>query len=395
LPINSSNLSKCINDLSSLITSSVATLTQRANSLKTNAARTQLVQDYDWIGRSLDFYSRWRNHSKKSGALSSVTSEFASIVDSYSSASLIDVQSKFAHISGDVKRYFHILEEGTDGISDPSLRLLLDQDRAVVLEIIFHNRTEFPAYKYLSESQLNSFGLSVFLASAKSFNHSFKFLLLDDVVNSFDGYKRPRVIRLLHQEFLDFQFVLLTHDNVWWNQLMEHFPSWLRLHFQRIEYGSGPIVSPGITELDSIKKLFADDQPVHAGRILGPYLERMLQDICESFEAAVPFRRTNEFTLRELIQRLLSRVREKLSANHNLYALLSTVDSDAGFRNFCSHWKNPDIQITVEELRAIVCVWEQILSLVCCAQENCNALVKYDGSSRFVCECGTTVLAKN
>lgn len=394
-PNSLTNLSHSIRDLTSFATNAVAVVKQRADAITADTTRAQLVQDYDWISQSLAFYSRWDAQAKRFKSLESVASQFTSIVDSYTAASLTDVQSKFARISGDVKRYFDILEEGTVGISDPSLRLLVDQDRAVVLEIVFHNRTESPAYKYLSESQLNSFGLSVFLASAKSFNHEFRFLILDDVVNSFDGYKRPRVIHLLNQEFSDFQFVLLTHDNVWWNQLIEHFPSWIRLHFQRIEYGSGPIVTDGKTELDSIKELLDADQPVFAGRLLGPYLERKFQEICESFEAAVPFRSSNEYSLREFIQRFLSRVRDKLSTSHSLYQLVDSFDNDAGFRNFCSHWKNPDIQITVEEIRGILSIWEEILSKVCCTQQNCNTLLKYDGNNRFVCHCGTTVLSRN
>jgi len=395
IPSSASALVRSAANLSTLIAQSTSALIQRQSALSADTTRAQLIQDYEWIGTSLGLHSRASSLRRKSVALESISTTFASLIDSYSAACIADVQSRFAVISADVKRYFGILEDSTSGITDPSLKLLFDQDRAVILEIVFHNRVESPAYKYLSESQLNSFGLSVFLASAKSFNRHFRFLLLDDVVNSFDGHKRPRVIRLLHQEFSGYQFIVLTHDNVWWNQLMEHFPSWIRLHFQRIEYGSGPIVVPAKTELELIKHLIDEDQGVPAGRIMGPYLERKLQEICELFEAPVPFRRTNEYTLRELIQRFLSRVREKLTAASSLYRLVSTLDTDAGFRNFCSHWKNPAIQITTDEVREIVRLWEEILSVVSCSQPACNSLVTYDGDNQFVCSCGRTVLSRS
>ena len=68
-------------------------------------------------------------------------------------------------------------------LTNPQLKLLTGKDKAVELEIEFANEKISPALKILSESQINSFGLSIFLASVKHYNRELKFFILDDVFN--------------------------------------------------------------------------------------------------------------------------------------------------------------------------------------------------------------------
>lgn len=46
----------------------------------------------------------------------------------------------------------------------------------------------------------------------KTFNKENRFFLLDDVISSFDGHHRTRFIRMLAEEFQDYQIILLTHE---------------------------------------------------------------------------------------------------------------------------------------------------------------------------------------
>jgi len=187
------------------------------------------------------------------------------------------IEAKFNSISDEVEKYFGILEEHTEGVGRPVLRLQMDKERAVTLEIEFRGEPISPAYKYLSESQLNSFGLALFLAAARRFNAGFRFLLLDDIVNSFDAYKRPQLVKLLKTEFAEFQSLLLTHDEVWCEQLFSNFPKWVRKRITRYDVTTGPILQDGLCDLEKVEKDLDDDQPSIAGRLLGPMLERELQ----------------------------------------------------------------------------------------------------------------------
>ena len=82
----------------------------------------------------------------------------------------------------------------------------------ITISYKFYNKRLSPPSSLLSESHLNCLGLSFFLASVKAFNKVNDFFLLDDVISSFDGHHRTRFMRLLIDEFSDYQIILLTHE---------------------------------------------------------------------------------------------------------------------------------------------------------------------------------------
>ena len=273
-------------------------IAERERSLDDQGLRGQLVRARDTVRDIIDGATRLEEAQLKLDRISRICGEMDSIADEYVTASISDVEGRFATISDLVDRYFSALESDTPGLARPRLRLLRDQDRAVVLEIEFRGERIDQAYGYLSQSQLNSFGLAVFLASARIGNTAFPFLVLDDVINSFDAYKRPRLAELLRTEFSDFQLVVLTHDQVWWDRLARECPDWIRLRFSRYEPGSGPLCQEALSSLEEIGRFIEDDRPELAGRSLGPLMELNLQEIAEGIEAYVAYNRRNEYTLR-------------------------------------------------------------------------------------------------
>lgn len=357
--------------------------------------RSRLVDDNSTVSNSYKSFIELQQKKCDLELLEQRYDDFEKIVDTYISASIQNVSERFKIISEDVNNYFEILEKDTPGLESAKLKLLRDEERSVVLEVGFHNDTIYPAYKYLSESQLNSFGLSVFLASAKYFNSDFKFIILDDIINSFDGYKRPRIIELLKTEFSTHQVLLLTHDNVWCDRLFEAFPTSIKKRFTRWEINHGPIVSDGFTPLEKIQQYIDNDEPVEAGRNLGPTLERYLQEIAENFEVLVKYSRTNEYTLSPLLQRFKARAKEKLGSEHPLYIAIVALEEEQGFRNLCAHWKNPAIQLTSPEMQNVLDKWLTIESYVKCQDSNCMNWLRYDrSSSSFICPCGKASLTK-
>ena len=357
--------------------------------------RSELVNDNTTVTRSFDSFIELQKEDNNLQLFEQRQEKFEKIVDNFIHASIKNVDDRFKIISHNVNSYFEILEKDTPGLRNAKLRLLPDEDRAVVLEVGFHDDTIYPAYKFLSESQLNSFGLSVFLASTKYFNSDFKFIILDDIINSFDGYKRPRIIELLRKEFSTHQILLLTHDNVWRDRLFEAFPASIKKRFTRWEINHGPIVAEGFTPLEKIQQFLDDDDPVLAGQNLGPTLERFLQEIAEKFEVLVKYNRINEYTLSPLLQRFSARVKVKLGTKHPLYRAIKALEEESGFRNLCSHWKNPAIQLTREEMQETLNKWLVIESYAKCQDANCLNWLEYDkASSSFICPCGKSSLYK-
>lgn len=358
-----------------------------------DTARAQLVSDFEILTGAADAFPKQLTAAAALSGYSNLAVELAEQIDAFVAACMADVSKRFAEISQDVATFFHILEEDSPGLGDPMLRILEDQDRAVVPDVVLHGRNVSPAYKYLSESQLNSFGLAVFLASVKRFNPEFDFILLDDVVNSLDGYKRPHLLRIIRSYFADKQVLLLTHDNVWRDRIVRELPGWKRIHFKRHEVGIGPIMAEPDTTLEEIQQLIHDDKARDAGQKLGPLMEAELQDLCEQFEVELKYNKRGEYTLEPLLTGLRSRVKEKLKSLHALTEELSKLSEESGFRNLCAHSKNPDIDITPEEMSTVLQRWKSIQQMVRCQDTLCSELLRWV-DPHFACRCGKSKLVK-
>lgn len=362
---------------------------------KTNLERSKLVDDNTNFQFSLKIWGDFEKIKKLNDKNSQILRDATQIVDDYVQNSIKNVEARFRTISDDVKDFFDLLEQDTEGLSGAMIKLLAEEDRAVELQINFHGDQVYPAYKYLSESQLNSFGLSVFLASTKHFNKNFKFIVLDDIINSFDGYKRPRICELLKTKFSTHQILLFTHDNVWHDRLFEAFPTSVKKRFTRWDINHGPYDLDGLAPIEEIEQLIEDDKPSQAGAIFGPFLERQLQDLCENFEVFVKYTRTNEYSLDPLFDRFRIRIKEKLGNEHPLVKAVQEFYDDLGFRNLCAHWKEPSIQLTKEEMRIVLQKWYEIEKIAKCNSPTCLGWVKYDGHiNGFSCYCRNIVLTK-
>nr|NIO80036.1 hypothetical protein [Candidatus Aminicenantes bacterium]NIT21987.1 hypothetical protein [Candidatus Aminicenantes bacterium] len=91
-----------------------------------------------------------------------------------------------------------------------------DELVGLTLEFKFFKNSESPPQKYLSESHLNCLGIVFFLTSVKAFNKVNKFFILDDIISSFDSYHKKRFADLLLRKFPDYQVILMTHENDWY-----------------------------------------------------------------------------------------------------------------------------------------------------------------------------------
>ncbi|MEO2050147.1 MAG: AAA family ATPase [Allomuricauda sp.] len=167
--------------------------------LNEDEAWKELTDDYTSLNDLANSFYRYEINEKKKQSLVQLRTYYSEIIDNYKDWINSQIQAKFDEISALIIDYFNLLENNHAFIRRPKIKLLTDRNKAIELEIEFAGEDLSPAFKVLSESQINSFGLSVFLAAIKQFNTEFKFIILDDVINSFDSFKRPRVIELLRQ----------------------------------------------------------------------------------------------------------------------------------------------------------------------------------------------------
>ena len=138
------------------------------------------------------------------------------------------IRSKFSSIHGatlqaalditldDISGYYLAMHPH-ENVGDIKLKVL---EEGVEFEYDFHGKACVSSNQISNLfCHLNSLGIAVFLASAKLFNKINGFVVLDDVVTSFDSNHRVRLLRLLGVEFANWQVVLFTHEPFWFQMI--------------------------------------------------------------------------------------------------------------------------------------------------------------------------------
>lgn len=265
-------------------------------------------------------------------------------------------------------------------------------EKGVELAVDFYGEHRSPPQQVLSESHMNSLGLAVFLAMHDTYNERLGFLVLDDVVNSFDIEHRGALAQLLATEYEDTQLIVLTHDPQFYARLARLVPEWKREEFLGWDYEYGPRTrSAGIEPLlDRARELLDAGDTTGAGQRARRALEELLLDACENLEAPLPFRRGTNNERREATE-LLNGLRRVLKDKARefkaeLEPLLKKLDGDlqaalnveahAG----SGHSSTSEINAAIDRIRALRSSWT-------CPE--CETSVwTVGGASAGRCKCG-------
>ena len=189
--------------------------------------------------------------------------------------------------SAEIYEFLHPAE----GLADVTIETV--GEKGIELAVSYFGKRELPPHRVLSESHMNSLGLALFLAMVETFNEELGFLVLDDVVNSFDREHRGRLAELLVSEFGDRQMVILTHDEQFYSRIAVLAPYWGSEHLTSWSYEDGPRTR----RYDGSRLFLESEEELSKGNRVGAAqkgrraLEEFLQEACEALEAPLPFRR--------------------------------------------------------------------------------------------------------
>lgn len=194
-----------------------------------------------------------------------------------------------------------------------------DKLLGLTIEYKFNGSWVSPPQKYFSESHLNCFGLSFFLASVIAFNKTNKFIVFDDVISSFDSNHRIRFANLLMQEFSNYQLIVLTHENNWFE------------YFRNAVKGKGWIVNSVLWTTDKgthfvetieslkekIEKKISENNTDKLGNDIREYLESILKNIAVNIEVKLKFL-FNDRNEDRMAYELLTEVKGRVSKSTGL-----------------------------------------------------------------------------
>ena len=133
-------------------------------------------------------------------------------------------------------------------------------------------------------------GLALRLAAIKMFNHNAPILVLDDIVTSYDADHRKATAGAIAKFLSEFQIVLATHDEQFFNLLKDQLPQsrWVFKRITEIREGFGPVFHDHQTSDEVIQAKL--DVGESAGAEIRQAEEEWLLKICREFGAKVVIR---------------------------------------------------------------------------------------------------------
>jgi energy-coupling factor transporter ATP-binding protein EcfA2 len=208
------------------------------------------------------------------------------------------------------------------------------KDKGAELTVNFHGTVTKPPHGVLSESHLNSLAIALFIAMAETFNKQIGFLVLDDVINSFDQEHRARLAELLALDLPGWQFIVLTHDEQFYLRLNRLAPHWQKMEFTSWSYEDGPRTTAYCTrEMRTAAKVALENGDIAgAAQKVRRALEEFFQEACEGLGAPLAFSRGAANDRREVGQ-LMHGFRSRLKALHaptlkGLAPILAAIEAD-------------------------------------------------------------------
>lgn len=274
-----------------------------------------------------------------------------------------------------------------------------DELNGITIAYKYNGKLVSPPQKYFSESHLNCFGISFFLASVKAFNRVNKFFVLDDVISSFDSAHRKRFADLLFAKFSDYQIILLTHEEDWFTNFVRpqaKKKGWLINEINWTETNGTHLKEEPKDLLERIEDGLSSGNISDLGNPIRKYLEMVLKDIAVNTESkySFQFNESNEHRMpNELLQGLRSQINKNSIELKSFSELFDRVDQSSLLGNVCSH-DNP-FNPSIHDLKAFWSDVKELLNLFYCQQPECKrravSIRNYDTVSKKIrCGCDGT-----
>ena len=274
-----------------------------------------------------------------------------------------------------------------------------DELNGITIEYKYNDEWVSPPQKYFSESHLNCFGISFFLASVIAFNKENKFIVLDDVISSFDTTHRKRFADLLFEKFADYQFILLTHEAEWFSYVhqLAKRKNWTIGEIKWSEAKGTHLEEKPNDLKEFIERELANSSVETLGNPIRKYLEAKLKDICLNLDVKVSFR-LNEVNEKRMPDELLNELKSKINkaGGQDIKAKVPVIERVANsslLGNLLSH-DNP-FNPKIGDLKAFWADIKELESIFYCQESTCTrpkvSIKNYDNVAKKIrCGCDST-----
>ena len=208
-----------------------------------------------------------------------------SVISNTSQKLKTEIQQLIDQLHGPMNYYYQYLRGGTE----QTIKLRIDSDNDTSQEYLklavdfASNLKNVQPSGYLSTSQMHSFALAFRLASIKVLNPNVPILILDDIAISYDTEYRSRLANLLGEKFVDFQIILFTRDERFYQKLLDRMGSadWKYERIIRFDPNYGPVFRNYETIEDEMMRHWDEgDTALHlVHQIQEKYAKKMMSDL--------------------------------------------------------------------------------------------------------------------
>lgn len=338
---------------------------QRAPLVETEAEK-KYYENIEKLKSLRDDMVRIKELQKQIGAFKRQILSMEKISTEFERREKAGLSAVLSTISTDVNEFFIYLHPD-EKIEE--IQLIQPEARGIEFKIRFHGSELSPPRRVLSESHLNSLGICLFLASARHFNKFSGFVVLDDIVSSFDSNHRRTLARLLRDKFANTQILLLTHDELWFDLMKEDLPQakWIFKETTKWSYERGVQLIESPTSLkEEIQWLLNRNDADTAANKCRTLIEEILKEKCENLGVRgleCRWGRNNDKReARELIDVLRSYLMENQSLRSPEHkALFKDLQADQLLTNIGSHHRKlestalarGDIEVTLRDIEKL------------------------------------------
>jgi hypothetical protein len=300
----------------------------------------------------------------------------------------------------DVQRIYKKIHPGE---AVPNVFINLNtEEKTLTIRVNFHSSDRVvPPGGYLSEAQINTLGLALFLSSVRLFNKDFPFVLLDDIVSSYDADSRARIVDVLAEDMKEFQIFLTTHDERFYTHLKGRLESenWLFERISGYDFESGPRRETDNLGSEQINELIKQGNEKVAGNAVRQYMEEWFDNVCEKFSVYTLHKkgiREYKRTLFDYWEPFLDRIKKDKGSFGSYLLEIDIYNRFQGglmpIINYYSHNQtNPYEWAAMGDVEYIWQSFQEFTLLFKCA--NCGKQLQYHFNAKsFYCTCGGAIL---
>ncbi|MDR0820372.1 MAG: AAA family ATPase [Endomicrobium sp.] len=195
---------------------------KRLESINNTIKNNKATEIYSNISASKEAFLKIKRFENEKAKLENQKKSLELIYNEFTKQQREGLESFINNFSAKINEFYQYMNPG-ELFQEIQIVPMGEEDelKGITIEYKYNDGWVSPPQKYFSEGHLNCFGIAFFLASVIAFNKENKFIVLDNVISSFDTLHRKRFADLLFEKFTDYQIILLTHETEWFDYVSQ------------------------------------------------------------------------------------------------------------------------------------------------------------------------------